>query len=107
LTLWDPRTGTVHHVLHEHTDFIKSIAVTPDGRFAASAGKDRLLVLWDLSKALVIARYVGDAPFSACAIVADGSQIAVGDESGRVVILHLEKYDEPASGAVLTGTSIA
>jgi hypothetical protein len=37
----------------QHTDFARSIVVTPDGRLAASAGQDALLVLWDLGTATV------------------------------------------------------
>jgi WD40 repeat protein len=90
LTLWDPCTGGARRMLQEHTDFVRSIAVTPDGRLAVSAGQDGLLVLWDLGTAAVRARYVGDVPFSACAIAADGTHVAAGDESGRVHLLRLE-----------------
>ena len=90
LTLWDPRSGIVHKELGGHEHFVTSLALTPDGRFAASAGRDHILILWDLAALAPVAKYVGDAAFTACTIAVDGRHIAVGDASGRVHILRLE-----------------
>jgi small GTP-binding protein len=47
--LWDVDTGRSLHVLEGHSDWVRSLAVSPDGRYALSGGGDRSIRLWNLT----------------------------------------------------------
>jgi WD40 repeat protein len=50
LRLWDLTDGCCLQVFHGHTDCVRSVRFSPDGRFAISAGGDALR-LWDVQTA--------------------------------------------------------
>lgn len=78
------------------------MAVTPDGRRAASASDDRTLRLWDLESGKEIAAFTGESDMGCCAIASDGRTIIVGESLGRVHFVRLTEAAEtnsPRSGA--------
>ncbi len=51
IRLWDVRTGKRTHTLKAHRGGFISLAFTADGRRLCSGGRDRRVMLWDLSAA--------------------------------------------------------
>ncbi|OHE91408.1 nuclear distribution protein pac-1a, partial [Colletotrichum orchidophilum] len=51
LRIWDVATGYCVKTLQGHTDWIRDVYPSPDGRFLLSAGDDRTGRVWDISTA--------------------------------------------------------
>jgi WD40 repeat protein len=94
LRLWDLESRQTLHTLEGHTNWVRAVAVTPDGRRAVSASDDRTLRLWDLESGKEIVTFTGESGMDSCAIAPDGQTIIGGDESGRVHFLRLVEADE-------------
>jgi len=48
--LWEVATGSKRISLRAHTQPIRSLAFSPDGRRLASGGQDGLLIIWNVAK---------------------------------------------------------
>ena len=73
LRLWDLESGQTLRTLEGHTDWVRAVAVTPDGRRAVSASGDQTLRLWDLESGQTIRTLEGHTDWvSAVAVTPDG-----------------------------------
>jgi len=48
--LWDVATGKVRAILRGHSDFVDSLAFSPDGRTLATGSVDHTISLWDVPR---------------------------------------------------------
>jgi len=85
-----PPGGLLVRTLEGHTGSVRAVAVTRDGRFAASASSDGMLKVWNLKTGKAVAGYTGDGPLITCAISTDSATIIAGDQLGRVHFLQLK-----------------
>ncbi|CAM3417489.1 PD40 domain-containing protein [Kibdelosporangium persicum] len=53
VAVWDPARRTRIATMTGHDTWLKALATTPDGRFAATGGDDTRVVLWDLEKRVI------------------------------------------------------
>jgi serine/threonine protein kinase len=85
--VWDATTGQEVARLAGHTNAVRSIAVSRDGRQAVSGSDDRTLRLWDLQRGREIQRFSGHrAEIAGVALSEDGQHIVSG---GRDQTLRL------------------
>ena len=75
--LWDVHTGQCLNVLTGHTQWVSSVAFSPDGQSLASGSLDMMVRLWDVQtgqnlKTLVVAPQIGIRPI---AFSPDGFQL--------------------------------
>ncbi len=90
-------------VLYRHDDRINAVAYSPDGKLIASAGVDRVIVLWDLKSDRSVARLQGhtndvnDLSFSP-----DGRLLAAASDDGTVGVWTIDGSPDPR---VLSGFS--
>ncbi|NUT46994.1 MAG: hypothetical protein HOV94_06670 [Saccharothrix sp.] len=86
LTLWavdDRAAPTMTARLDGHTDQLRSVAFSPDGRMLASAGSDQDLILWDLSTRAPVANLEHQGTINGVAFHPDGRTVVAStyDES--------------------------
>jgi WD40 repeat protein len=94
IRLWDPFTGREKGQWRGHTVDVQTLAVTPDGKLAASGGQDKTLRLWDVAAGKEL-RQFGDGKETIwkVAFSPDRKMLAAG---GKVVHLW-----DPATGEEL------
>jgi len=82
--------GTLVHTFAGHTDWVRAVAVTPDGQHIISGSEDRLVKVWSVdSKSLVSICTGHTQPVYAVAAMPDGQRILSGgfDDTVRVWLL--------------------
>jgi WD40 repeat protein len=75
--LWDVPTGKEIATLAGHTDWVLSVALTPDGKTLATASKDHTVKLWDLETNKEKATLAGHSEaIESVAFAPDGTTLA-------------------------------
>jgi WD40 repeat protein len=54
--IWDTRasTGSAIRTFSGHTDVVRDVAISPDGRWIASAGNEGVVKIWELDTCKII-----------------------------------------------------
>ena len=87
-----PPDGALLRTFSDHSDWVNSVVLSGDGRYALSGSSDNTLKLWDVTTGDCLATFCGDHPFYSCALADDGVTIAAGDAAGTV---HFFSVVEP------------
>jgi WD40 repeat protein len=91
-----PPGGPMIHILADHMDGVRAVAVTPDGRRIVSGSNDRTLRVWDLESGQVIRTLEGHTRgVRAVAITPDGCRAVSGSNDRTLRLWDL------ASGQML------
>lgn len=72
LIVWEVRSGRALRTLNGHSDFVRSIAYSPDSRTALSGSYDKTMKLWNLETGDVIQTFTDDAEISFVAFSPNG-----------------------------------
>ena len=85
VSLWEIGTGRLQHRFEGHTGKLTGLAVSPDGRFAVSAGWDRVARVWDLGRRAEVAVLDGHkGPVNAVAFSGDGTTVYTASYDGTI-----------------------
>lgn len=92
IVVWDLKNN-ITRWLADHTNYVKALALSPDGRWLVSGGWDKILRLWDLASGQVVARYVWELPVESCdlCVTANGLRLVVGDKQGNILFFDVNQ----------------
>jgi WD40 repeat protein len=108
LRLWDPATGKEVQRLSGHTDAVRGLSVTADGRQALSGGDDRTLRLWDLAGGRELQRLPGHrAGVTGVALSPDGRLALSGGRDQTLRLWDVARGREVRSFPVPRGQVLA
>ncbi len=88
--LWDVRTGQCMQVLEDEADSVRSLTVTPDGRFALTGGQRGTVRLWDVDRGQVIRILDARATVEAVALTCDVRQAVTCARDGTARVWDLQ-----------------
>jgi WD40 repeat protein len=85
IRLWDTDTGICQKVLADHSNWVKSVAFSPDGQQLASASDDKTIRLWDVTTGQSLMTLTGHADEVQSVVYSpNGTQIASGSKDCTV-----------------------
>lgn len=77
--------------LKRHSQSIRDLAFSPDGRSLASLGLDKRLIVWDVSSATVTSEWINDRPNMAWRVqFADGDRLWTWSDNGELRWFQLQ-----------------
>jgi WD40 repeat protein len=77
--VWDYKTGELVRSFEGHQQRINALAVSADGRFAATGGDDRLAILWEIDSGREVRSFEGhEGSIRAIAFSPDGETLLTG-----------------------------
>jgi WD40 repeat protein len=99
--MWDVATGTELRRLEGHRDRVAALVVSPDGRYALSAGgamgrkRDDSLRLWELASGREVQRFTGHThQVNSLAFSPEGLRIVSGSHDGTVRVWEINTGKE-------------
>ncbi len=87
IEIWSLSTGQLIRVLKGHSDMVRSLAFSRDGRRLVSSSQDQTIRVWDTSSGLELLALRGHFGWvRSVALSNDGLKIASASDDGRVLI---------------------
>ena len=93
MRLWDAATGRLLRTLEGHSDEVRALVYSPDGRTLASCGGE--LKLWDPATGALRRTLKWGVPVNAAAFSPDGKTLATGSAD------HTARLWDPETGLLL------
>ena len=78
MRLWDAETGAARQTLDGHSQWVSSVAFSPDGQRVVSGSYDKMVRLWDRTTGAALATLPGKSAIQAMLFPPTGSLLAAG-----------------------------
>jgi len=90
--VFNRNNGARREILKAHDDEVLALAIEPKGRFLASAGKDRKILIWDLQKFALIKSMQGGANrINSISFSDNGKLMFIGYNDGSFRLWNLDQ----------------
>lgn len=90
IKLWDLGTGELKTTLEGHSEAVKSVAISPDGKILTSGSADKTIKLWDVSTGELLHTLTGHSNWvKSIAISPDGQILASGSQDKTIKLWNL------------------
>ncbi|WP_333026526.1 MULTISPECIES: WD40 domain-containing protein [unclassified Microcoleus] len=86
IKLWNLKTGQVIRTLTGHSDYVKSVAISPDGQILASGSGDNTIKLWNLKNGHTLFTLTGHSAINSVCFSPDGNTLVSGSNDGSIKI---------------------
>jgi WD40 repeat protein len=94
---WELSTGKIRSVLRGHSDYIRTLSVTPDGALLASGSGDETIKIWDLASGTELFTLRGHlGQVLSIAFAPEGRWLASGSEDKTVRLWDISRRREVA-----------
>lgn len=81
--------------LHGHTDHVRTVVFSPDGRLCAAGSRDNMVIVWDVETGRVVETLTGHAGWvNRVAFGPEGRLLASGSEDGTVRLWNISRETE-------------
>jgi WD40 repeat protein len=95
IRLWDTKTGKPVRRLKGHTHGVRSVAFSPDGRYAVSGSADKSVRLWDLASGQEVRSFLGhEQDVQSVQVSPDGKYVLSGSCDRTIRLWHFESGKE-------------
>ena len=96
LKLWDTASGELLAALSEPQSRTRAVCFSPDGRFVAAGGGDKLIWVWELATPKSFRRFAGhDDKVTRVTFTPDGKYLVSGSADGAVLVWPTDTTDSP------------
>ncbi len=90
IRLWDLSGEKEPRIFTGHRHWILHLAIAPDQKYLYSASSDHNLKMWDVATGENVASFTAESPLLTCVVTRDGQSLAIGAQSGKLHLLHIE-----------------
>src|SRR5262249_27228576 len=91
--LWDPSTGRLRGTLTGHTNQVRTVAISPDGRLLASGSNDLTVRLWDARTGALLHALSEPQEVWCLAFSPDSRTLAIGAKDGTAQLVKAGTWD--------------
>ena len=94
IRVYEIATGKLLQALSGHSESVRALAFTPDGKALASSGADGMLLIWNLTSGKEIWRHEVNkrsGPIFGISISPDGKRLASSEVGGTILLWDLEE----------------
>ena len=79
IKIWNLGSGRLLRTLTGHSDWVRSVAISPDGQLLASGSSDKTIKIWNLGSGRLLRTLTGHSdPVGSVAFSPDGQLLASG-----------------------------